>query len=214
MKSYPSIPHYDKEFIGRKIWAFDKLDGSNIRFEYSRKRGWYKFGTRKEMIDENTPIYGKAVTIFLDKYSDDLARIFRKEYSNIQSFIVFGEFVGENSFAGQHNFDDKMDVVMFDINIYKKGLIHPRDFIDKFSSLHIPDVIYVGDYDEDLINNVTNNIWGLKEGVICKGALKRKGNDEIWMTKLKTKKWLLDVKNKYGIFAIKEEFNGKMPLIY
>lgn len=214
MKKYPSIPHYDSDFIGRKVWAFDKLDGSNLRFEYSRKRGWYKFGTRNEMIDEKTPFYGEGVSIFLDKYGDDLARIFRKEYSNVDNFIVFGEFLGENSFSGQHDPNDKMDVVMFDINIYKRGLIHPKDFIDKFSKLHIPDVLYVGEYDEELIDSVKNNKWNLKEGVICKGALRRKGSDEIWMTKLKTNEWLFEVKKKYGIFAIKEEFNGKIPLIY
>jgi hypothetical protein len=31
--------------------AFDKLDGSNMRFEWSPKRGWYKFGSRGQLID-------------------------------------------------------------------------------------------------------------------------------------------------------------------
>jgi len=44
MKSYPSIP--GKHTNGIPLTVFDKLDGSNIRAEWSKKRGFYKFGTR------------------------------------------------------------------------------------------------------------------------------------------------------------------------
>ncbi len=212
MKSYPSIQHHDSDLYGRRVWAFDKLDGSNIRFEYSKKRGWYKFGTRSELIHEKTPIYGEAITIFLDKYGDDLDRIFRKEYSNIQSFVVFGEFVGENSFAGKHLEDDVKDLIMFDISLYKKGFLSPKEFIDKFSRLHIPELVYDGIYDDDFIQSIKK--CTLKEGVICKGTSKTKNGETIWMSKIKTDEWLVKVKEKFGIFAIKEEFNGKIPLIY
>jgi hypothetical protein len=214
MKSYPSIQHHGEDLYGRRVLAFDKLDGSNIRFEYSRKRGWYKFGSISELIHEKTPIYGEAVTIFLDKYGDDLARIFRKEYPTIQNFVAFGEFVGENSFAGKHLENDVKDLVMFDISLYKKGFLAPREFVDKFSKLHIPELIYDGIYDDDFINSIKSST-SLKEGVICKGISKTKRDGEtIWMSKIKTDDWLVRVREKFGIFAIKEEFNGKIPLIY
>ena len=102
MKSYPKIEYYNKGYFGDTVWVFDKLDGSNIRAEWNRKRGWYKFGTRNQMIDERDPNFGDAIPIFLDKYGDDLQKVFRKSYSNIESVVVFGEYLGENSFAGQH----------------------------------------------------------------------------------------------------------------
>ena len=46
MKQYETIPYYG-DYLGPDIIAFDKIDGSNLRFEWSRKRGFYKFGTRK-----------------------------------------------------------------------------------------------------------------------------------------------------------------------
>ena len=50
MKQYPSI---SGKLVNTKIYAFDKLDGSNIRGTWSKKRGFYKFGTRTQMLDEN-----------------------------------------------------------------------------------------------------------------------------------------------------------------
>lgn len=46
MKQYPHIEYANKN-LGDKIWAFNKYDGSNIRLEWSQKRGFYKFGTKK-----------------------------------------------------------------------------------------------------------------------------------------------------------------------
>ncbi len=44
MKEYPTIP----QSIGTafrelpNVYVFDKLDGSNLRFEWSKKKSWYK----------------------------------------------------------------------------------------------------------------------------------------------------------------------------
>jgi hypothetical protein len=43
MKTYPSI---SRDIVGQPIYAFDKLDGSNIRAEWSKKNGFHKFGSR------------------------------------------------------------------------------------------------------------------------------------------------------------------------
>ena len=46
MKQYPSIPGLKEleKLKGRKIYVFDKIDGSNIRAEWNPKKGFYKFG--------------------------------------------------------------------------------------------------------------------------------------------------------------------------
>lgn len=212
MKQYPRIPYYDAGLFGRQVYAFDKLDGSNIRYEWNRKRGWYKFGTRGNMIDERHEQFGEAVTLFLDKYGDELPRVFRKEFSNVENFVVFCEYLGENSFAGFH-FDEPKDVVLFDVNVYKKGLLAPREFIRKFGHLHIPELIYQGEYNLEFIEDIRQNAYDLKEGVICKGTYKTKGQDVIWMTKIKTRLWLERVKDKLGEIALLEEVNGNRNLL-
>jgi hypothetical protein len=213
MKTYPKIDYFTEGFFGDTVWVFDKLDGSNLRMEWNRKRGWYKFGTRTQMINVSDSNFGQSIPIFMEKYSDNLEKVFRKEYSNVESIVVFCEFLGENSFAGQHIHNDKKDVVLFDVNLYKKGFIHPKDFIDNFGHLHIPKLIYKGEYNNDLIKDVRNNIWNLKEGVICKGSRKTKGDQIIWMTKIKTIEWLNKVKDLYGEKALLEELNNNKNLL-
>jgi len=214
MKSYPKIQYFNKGIFGESFYAFDKLDGSNLRFEYSRKRGWYKFGTRNVMIDKNSEFFGDSIDIFLNKYANDLEEIFRKEkqYRNAESFVVFGEYLGEHSFAGKHDSNDVKDVIIFDINQYKKGFIPSKQFIEDFGHLDIPKLIYQGEYDMDFINAVRNNVFDLKEGVVCKGVFKSKGLDQIWMTKIKTYEWLEKVKLMYGEKYLIEELNGDITL--
>ena len=106
--------------------AFYKHDGSNIRVEWSRKRGWYKFGSRTCLIDGTHPL-GDAIDIFLNTYSDDLEKIFKKDklFRNCQNVTIFSEYFGPNSFAGQHEEDDPKEIVVFDISIHKKGIMSP-----------------------------------------------------------------------------------------
>ena len=83
MKEYKTIDYYG-DYWGLPIIAFDKLDGNNLRFEYSPKRGFYKFGTRNMIIDESNLEFGFAINIFLDKYSEPLTKIFKsKNYRDI-----------------------------------------------------------------------------------------------------------------------------------
>lgn len=212
MKTYPKIEYYNKGFYGETVWAFLKLDGSNFRAEYSKKRGWYKFGTRTQMINEKDENFGEAIPLFMNKYSSDLERVFKLKYSNIENIVVFCEFLGDNSFAGQHLKTDKKDIVLFDATLYKKGFVLPRDFINNFGHLHIPELIYKGEYNDKLIESIKNST-SLKEGVICKGTRKTKGDEFIWMTKIKTLEWLKKVKNIYGERALQIELNNDKVLI-
>jgi hypothetical protein len=214
MKDYPKIDYYNKAIYGQNVIAFDKLDGSNIRCEYSRKRGWYKFGTRTEMIDKNHEIFGKSIPLFLEKYGDSLDKIFRDKYKKVENFVVFSEYVGPNSFAGWHDSNDIMDIILFDVNQYKKGFISPWEFLDNFSSVDIPKIIYEGKLTDTLIENVRNDVYGLKEGAIIKGLYKTKKDGEIaWRIKAKTIKWLKQVKERLGEKALMEELNNDKFLI-
>jgi hypothetical protein len=215
MKQYPKILYFDQATIGDQCYAFDKLDGSNVRFEFSRKRGWYKFGTRNTMIDLEGHPFSDAIPIFLNKYGDDLGKIFtdKKEYRSIENFVVFGEYFGVNSFAGYHEPEDKKDIIIFDVNQHKKGFVPPREFLNNFGNLEIPELVYSGPYTMNLVNDVRNDIYGLSEGVVVKGISKTKGSDVVWMVKIKTQDWLRKVKLKLGDVALLEEVNGDRNLL-
>ena len=121
MKGYPSIPREVQHSL--HVYAFDKLDGSQIRAEWTRKNGFFKFGSRRVLIDGSHPL-GKAVGLIQGKYADDLGRIFRK--SRYDKVTCFFEFFGPSSFAGQHVENEDHDVILFDVDVYKKGyLIRP-----------------------------------------------------------------------------------------
>lgn len=199
MKEYPSICGVSKSPRDACI-AFYKYDGSNLRFEWSKKRGWYKFGTRHRMFDETDEVFGCAVKIFNETVAPLIDPILRKEYRDVQEIISFCEFHGEQSFAGQHGKDDPTKrLTLFDINLHKKGFISPREFSKMFSPLDIgAKVVYEGNLNEDFIKMVrTNTIPGvvLNEGVVCKGG----SGHKLWMTKIKTDSYIQKLKDMYGI---------------
>jgi hypothetical protein len=193
MKSYNTIEYYGENW-GLPIYAFDKPDGSNLRFEWSKKRGFYKFGSRNVLIDESHEPFGFAVKLFRDKYEEGLNRIFRtKDYRDTQSFVCYAELVGTKSAFGQHDFgNDIFDIVLFDVDQYKKGMVAPGEFIKSFGELGIPRVVYTGNLNKELVLRVKANEFGLTEGVICKGKVKtRKGVDQLYYCKIKTDDWFV-----------------------
>lgn len=197
MKKYDTIETYGKHW-NIPIIAFDKLDGSNSRFEFSHKKGFWKAGTRRDMIHKNSP-YDFAIDIFLEKYGQGLWDIFHeKEYRNVRSIVCFAELIGTRSAFGQHDFgNDEFDVVLFDVDRHNKGLIPPRQFIKDFGHLGIPDVVYEGELNEEFVEQVKRNKFGLTEGVICKGmAPNKKGKMELYYCKIKTHDWLQRLKEK------------------
>jgi len=198
MKQYDEIKYYG-DYWGLPIIAFDKLDGSNLRFEYSQKRGFYKFGTRNMMIDSSHPEFGFAIELFLNKYSDSLTKIFKsKNYRNILSFTCFAELEGRKSSFGQHEFNnDVFDITIFDIEQHKTGLIHPKQFVKDFSSAGIPKVIYSGNLNRELVQSIKRNEFGLKEGVICKGTIPNKKDNNLFYCKIKTDDWFNGLREKY-----------------
>lgn len=189
MKKYPSIE--SNCILAGKVWAFDKLDGSNIRAEWSNKRReFYKFGSRLQLIDDNTPMLGKSIKLIKEKYEVALSSRFKER--DYESVVCFFEFFGPNSFAGQHVESDVHDVVLFDIAPYKKGVLHPDKFIELTKDLDTPRIIHVGYMDDEFLNAVKNSsLQGISfEGVVCK--------NELGMAKVKTFAWLDALKKKCG----------------
>lgn len=198
MKQYNTIDYYGEHW-GLPVYAFDKLDGSNIRVEYSHKRGFYKFGTRKMMIDHTSEDFGFVPELFLNKYNESLSRIFKgKEYRNTLSFVCFAELVGTRSAFGMHDFaNDKFDIILFDVDQYKKGFVPPKQFVKDFGEVGIPRVVYEGNLNMDLVAAVKRNDFELTEGIIAKGLIKtKKGVPQLYYCKIKTNDWFDRLRTK------------------
>ena len=198
MKSYPSIAHKMNQEVD--IIAFDKLDGSNIRAEWSPKRGFYKFGTRKRIIDASDSHLGKAVDLINQKYAKVLPKIFMSQRWH-KNVVCFFEFFGEHSFSGQHRMKDDHKVVLIDVSVYKQGFIHPSEFVKLFKDAGIPKVLYRGIADEDFINAVRESaVDGMSlEGVVCKAPNpKKKKTGKPVMFKIKSEAWLTKLKEHCG----------------
>jgi hypothetical protein len=198
MKQYQEINYYG-DYWGLPIIAFDKLDGSNLRFEYSQKRGFYKFGTRNMMIDETNEPFGFAIDIFMNKYSENLTKIFKsKNYRDTLAFVCYAELVCEGFEFGQHDFKNgKFDLTLFDVEHHKTGFIAPRQFIKDFGETGIPKIIYEGNLNREFVASVKNNEYELSEGVICKGLIPNRKENNLYYCKIKTNGWFDRLRNKF-----------------
>lgn len=202
MKEYPSILGPNKA-PNLPCLAFYKYDGSNLRFEWHRKRGWSKFGTRTRLFNEQDPDFGSAIALFLNKYSEAIERKLRdnKDFRGIQEAIAFCEFYGPHSFAGQHDArilgvesNEPKQLKLFDINIHKKGLLGPREFVKVFGDLDIAEVIYEGNFNSQFIEDIKQGKYPVKEGVIAKGG----SGHTLWMRKVKTLAYLHELKTRFA----------------
>jgi hypothetical protein len=193
MKEYPSI---QGEIVRQPVYAFDKLDGSNVRAEWSKKRGFYKFGKRHGLVDETDPLLGEAKGLIQERYSDALDKIFAK--NRWQNAVCFFEFFGPNSFAGLHA-EEPHEVVLFDVGAEKKGILDPRDFLKMFSDqVKTAALLYHGNPNSILEDAVrSGQLEGMTfEGVVCKGKFVSPGRP--LMFKIKSKAWIEKVKARYA----------------
>ena len=169
MKSYPSV---NKVVQRIPVWVFDKLDGSNIRVEWTRKNGLNKFGSRNQLID-GTSFLGEAISL-IKEHEQVLDNIFRKK-CHFNKVTCFFEFFGENSFAGNH-YEEPHKAVLLDVFVYKNGIIQANNFVKLFSKhLPTPKLLHHGYVGKEFIEQVKQNtLEGMTfEGVICKGQIKR-----------------------------------------
>lgn len=194
MKYYPTIDKFRKGRV--RLHTFDKLDGSNLRFEWSKKRGWYKFGTRARLFDETDPDFGPAIPLFMEKLSEPLGRICTDQ--RWQDAVVFAEFWGEKSFAGTHIKDDPKFLTVFDATIYKQGFLPPNKFLKLFGEYgpnYLGDINWTPGFVEDVQENRVEGITF--EGVVGKTYIGKR----LTMYKAKTGRWADRVREVFGIDA-------------
>lgn len=204
MKTYPSIAD-SKKAPHLPCIAFSKYDGSNVRFEWQEKLGWHLYGTRHRIFDVTDSTFGCAINIFHEKFADQIERVLRNKYTGCKEATVYCEFLGPHSFAGQHDvhtlrglgFDiesnEPKQLVLFDVNVYKKGFVEARKFVEDFGHLRIPEVVYEGNLDNVFIRDVQEGKYPVFEGVVCKGG----SGHKTWMCKIKTFAYRDELKKRY-----------------
>jgi hypothetical protein len=193
LKTYPTIRYFQPSDIGKSITAFQKLDGSNIRAEWNRKRNFYKFGSRNHLISESDVPLGEAVRLIREQ-EEELNKILLS--TKMESAVCFFEFWGENSRFGQHQ-KELHHCTLIDISLFKKGYLVPGEFIELFSKT--APVLYQGLLSESFVQSVKDGtLEGLgSEGVVCKGALDKK-TGQPFMVKLKRQSWFDELRKFCG----------------
>lgn len=190
MKEYPSIQ--GTQVYSQDIIAFDKLDGSNIRAEWSKKDLFHKFGKRHGLLDDSNPSLLCAPDLIISKYQEKLSEIFNE--NRWLKTICYFELFGPNSFAGYHDGKD-MDIVLIDVSVHPKGFLSPQQFVKLFNGkVHIPNIVHRGKWNKELAEMVNKGeMEGVTfEGVVCKGAeispgrpLMFKVKNQAWYSKLR-----------------------------
>lgn len=192
MLQYPSIPGSKLAPIGKKCIAFYKYDGSNLRWEWNPKRGWNKYGTRRQLFDANTELYNQAIEPFLDEIGPAVADAVKHFFGRkVERITAFTEFFGPSSFAGSHDFDEPKQLKLFDVFTFKQGFIPPKQFVKLFSHQEWgAKVVYDGNLNAQFIQDIRESKFDVDEGVICKG--------DDFTVKIKTIKYLDKLKNGFG----------------
>lgn len=197
MEQYLSI---SRDIVDIPIIAFDKLDGNNIRCEWTRKgKTFEKFGSRKVLLGEDSSL-SPAIPL-IKAHEEAIVPLLRG--ARWEKATLFFEYHGPNSFAGQHQEGDQMRATLIDVFVYKKGYMLPSEFVKMFyggnTSVDLPDILYRGSPTKDFTESVRNkSLPGItSEGVVCKGLPTKRGYPPT-MFKVKTNEWLEKVKARFG----------------
>jgi len=195
MKAYPSIKRYrDDRYLGFTGETFAKIDGSNLRFEWDSKKGWFRFGSRRRVLEANDKDFGNAWNLFLN----DFAEAFEKHSiaENWTNVIVYCEFWGENSFAGNHEPADEKFLTPIDVAVYKKGLLSSKEFVQHFNDLFDLKYLGVKSWDKNFVEAVKDSTL---PGMAFEGVIGKDGSGHKRLAiKLKSDAWIEKVLSKYG----------------
>jgi hypothetical protein len=190
MEQYPSIENSSKAPFGQPCIAFYKYDGSNLRWEWNPKKGWFKFGTRTQLFDQSDEIFGETIPLFM-KMGDEIVRRVKSVERQPQRITAFTEFFGPSSFTGSHIAGEPKELRLFDVYLFKRGLMKPRQFVKVFGDLpYSAEVVYEGNLNKQFIEDIREGRYPVWEGVVCKG--------DDWMCKIKTKAYFAKLSEVYG----------------
>ena len=199
---YPKIPDA-KDNPLKNIIAFNKYDGTNMHWVWNSEYGFHTFGTRRNQyalnefginqFKENHSELIQAPDLFSTNYESLYSEYLSDSIFSDKEVILFTEFLGEQSFAGNHIQEDNKQIILFDVQINNKLLL-PEMFLKHFNSFNIAKIVYKGKFSGQFIEDVRSNKFKTSEGVICKGSYQ----DELYMFKIKTTDYLNKLKVQFA----------------
>lgn len=188
-----------QEFDAR---VFGKLDGRNVRVEWSKKHRFHKFGTRTARFDETDVEYGQVVPLFFDGFAEPLDNILRKE--RLDRAVVFLEYFGYQSLGGVLVPGDEMMLSLIAACFDGKQLLDARTYLKLFDG-KVETAPYLGRYrwTRGFVAEVfQGNVDEMPlEGVIGYGT-------EGQLAKAKTKAWLDAVRSRYSVDVAEKIVNS------
>lgn len=199
---YPKMPGPSGAKLDKCV-AFEKLDGTNLFWEWHREFGWTDFGTRSA----GYPLHPGGMTEFAAKHPGlELApELFTplgerlhatlSAQPGVEHAVAYSEFVGPHSFAGSHRADDPKRLVFFDLFIPDFGFASPWRFRELFADVPTPTVVFEGKFTGKLTEDVRAGKYPVAEGVVIKGGT---GGADVWMAKVKTHAYLERLKMSFG----------------
>jgi hypothetical protein len=189
MKTYPTIPHLLA--TDRPLYLFAKLDGSNIRAEWSG--GGWRLGSRRKVLSEGL-LAEEVPGLFEQTFAEPLAAIFRaKGWSKATAYF---EFHGPGSFAGQH-IDEPHTLTLLDVAVHRRGILLPGDFLATFGHLPCAALLHHGPLTPAIRARIEDGtLPGMPpEGIVAKGdwyvspgrPLMFKHKSRAWLARLREK---------------------------
>jgi hypothetical protein len=182
------------------LHVFDKIDGSNLRFEWARSDGWFRWGSRHRVVDESHPVFGGALALFHATMAGAIERVARAQ--GWDALVAFAEFAGPRSLGGQHAPDDPKSLTLFDVAPYRRGLVGPARFRlghdQRVPVAGLPTPRYLGEHawDDEFVARVRR---GELEGVTFEGVVGKAGDGHaLVMAKAKTEAWVRRIIERYG----------------
>jgi hypothetical protein len=206
MLHYPKIPS-TRDCPGGSCIAFEKYDGTNLHWCWDREFGWHSFGTRRdefalssvgiERFNQAHAHLQECVAVFQAGLADGIEKVLTDydAFRPSDSFKVFTEFFGPNSFAGLHKADDPKQLVLFDVSAEPFGVISPDRFVMAFGHLASARVVYRAKLTGKFAEDVRQGKYGVQEGVVCKGGT---GATDLWMAKIKTYAYMEKLKAAFA----------------
>lgn len=196
MKPYPSIPRATgqnfQEILG--AYMFDKLDGRNIRVEWSKKQGWGKWGSRHRLFDATDVDFAPAIPLFEQTYVEPMTKIARD--SRWEGVTAFLELWQPGSLGGVWVPEQPFTLTLFDVAPYKACQMGPKEFLKTFKDVPTAKFLGVANWTRGFVEQVrSGGVEGVThEGVVAKWGEKHK----LVMAKAKQQCWLDAIVARYG----------------
>jgi len=196
MKPYPSIPRATGQSFQEipNAYIFDKLDGRNIRVEWSKKQGWGKWGSRHRLFDATDAEFAPAIPLFEQTYLEPMTRVVRD--SRWEGVTAFLELWQPGSLGGVWVPEQPFTLTLFDVAPYKACQMGPKEFLKTFKDVPTAGFLGQANWTRGFVEQVRS---GGVEGVTYEGVVAKAGEKhKLVLAKAKQQKWVEAILARYG----------------